>query len=79
MSRGYTINLEALCATQTFSPSQVTDAELVFPKGAVPNSLLLWARLTMDNGEKRFVTLPLTQFYEFIDLPLSNLGGLVEE
>lgn len=79
MSRGYTINLVALCATRNFTPSQVDDAELVFPKGAVPNSLLLWVRVSLTNNEKRFITLPLTEFYKYVDLPHSNLGGLVAE
>lgn len=72
---GYTINLEYLCRNQQFNPDQVVSAELVHPKGAVPNSLLLWVRLELTSKERRFITLPLVDFYLYVDLPESSIGG----
>jgi len=71
----YTINLEKLCMTQNFTPKQVVTSELVFPRGAVPNSRLLWVRVELTGGERKFITLPLIEFYEYVDLPESNIGG----
>jgi hypothetical protein len=73
--RGYEINLEVLCSTQAFSVDQVVSSELVFPKGAVPNSMLLWVRIELTNGKRQFITLPLVDFYKYIDLPESSIGG----
>ena len=71
----YTIKLEELCETQPFSADQVVSSELVFPKGAVPNSQLLWVRVELDSGDRKFVTLSLSRFYEYIELPESSIGG----
>ena len=71
----YTINLEKLCATQNFTPEQVVSAKLVFPRGAVPNSMLLWVRVDLTSKERKFITLPLVDFYKYVDLPESNIGG----
>lgn len=76
---GYEVNLESLCRRQKFVPDQVRSARLVYPKGAVPNSQLLWIRVELTNGERPIVTLPLSEFYEYIDLPESRLGGLIED
>jgi hypothetical protein len=72
---GYTINLTELCLNQNFNPEQVLSSELVFPSGAVPNSRLLWVRIELTSGKRRFITLPLVEFYRFIDLPESSIGG----
>lgn len=72
---GYTVNLKELCLNQNFSPAQVVSSELVFPKGAVPNSMLLWLRIEMTSGKRRFITLPLVEFHRYIDLPESSIGG----
>ena len=75
MDRGYEINLDYICRIQRFSPSQVVSSELVYPRGAVPNSQLIWIRIELTSGEKRFVTLSLADFYKYITLPQSNIGG----
>lgn len=75
---GYTINLEELCKNQSFSLSQVVSSELVFPSGAVPNSRILWFRLQLTNGERKFVTRSLADFYKYVDLPVSSIGGWTE-
>ena len=75
MTRGYEINLEYICRNQRFSPSQVVSSELVYPRGAVPNSQLIWIRVELTNGEKQFVTLSLADFHKYIVLPQSNIGG----
>jgi hypothetical protein len=72
---GYSINIKELCLNQNFTPEQVVSSELVFPRGAVPNSMLLWVRIELTSGKRRFVTLPLVEFYRFIDLPESSIGG----
>jgi hypothetical protein len=72
---GYVINLNELCLHQAFGPDQVVSSELVFPKGAVPNSMLLWIRLELTSGKRQFVTLPLVDFYKYVDLPESSIGG----
>ena len=63
MTRGYELNLEKICHNQRFAVSQVVSSELVFPKGAVPNAQLLGVRIE------------LRDFYEYVDLPLSSIGG----
>ena len=75
---GYVINLEELCSNQAFAPDQVVSSELVFPKGAVPNSRILWVRVELTNGERKFITLPLLEFYRFVQLPESSIGGWVD-
>lgn len=75
MTRGYELNLEKICHNQRFGVSQVVSSELVFPKGAVPNAQLLWVKVELTSGERIFVTLPLRDFYEYVDLPLSSIGG----
>lgn len=72
---GYDINLSWICRNQKFNPDQVVSATLVFPKGAVPNSQLIWIRLELTNGQREFVTLPLSLFHEYIKLPESSIGG----
>jgi hypothetical protein len=72
---GYTVNLNELCLNQNFGPDQVVSSELVFPAGAVPNSMLLWVRIELTSGKRRFITLPLVEFHRFIDLPESSIGG----
>ena len=75
MSLGYSINLEYLCRNQSFDASQVVSSELVFPKGAVPNAQLIWVRIELQSGDRKFITLPLTEFYQYVDLPESSIGG----
>ena len=75
---GYTIKLDHLCRNQSFSEAQVVSSELVYPRGAVPNSQLLWVRVQLTNGEAKFITVPLREFYEYVELPESRLGGLVD-
>jgi len=75
MNPGYTINLAELCRTQNFGPDQVIESKLVFPRGAVPNSRLLWVRIELTNGKRKFITLPLLDFYRYIELPESSIGG----
>jgi hypothetical protein len=75
MSLGYTVNIEKVAQYQDFTPDQVVQCELVFPNGAVPNSQLIWFRVELTNDRKKFVTLPLRDFYEYIDLPTSSIGG----
>jgi hypothetical protein len=72
---GYTINLEELCLHESFKPEQVVSSDLVFPKGAVPNSRMLWVRIELTNGTRKFITLPLLEFYRFVQLPESSIGG----
>jgi len=72
---GYTINIEELCRNQNFTAEQVVSSALVFPKGAVPNSMLLWIRLELTSGKRKFITLPLVDFYKYVDLPESSIGG----
>ena len=72
---GYTINLEELCLHQTFKPEQVVSSDLVFPQGAVPNSRILWVRIELTSGDRKFITLPLMEFYRFVQLPESSIGG----
>lgn len=72
---GYTINLPALCKNQNFLPEEVVSSELVFPEGAVPNSQLLWIRVELTSGKRKFITLGLVDFYDYISLPESSIGG----
>lgn len=72
---GYTVNLDELCLNQNFGPDQVISSELVFPAGAVPNSQLLWVRVALTSGKRKFITLPLSEFHRFITLPESSIGG----
>lgn len=72
---GYEINLSWICRNQSFSPDQIVSADLVFPKGAVPNSQLIWIRIELTNEERQFLTLPLSLFHEYIRLPESSIGG----
>lgn len=53
----------------------MVSSELVYPKGAVPNSQLIWIRIELTNKERQFVTLALTDFHKYIKLPESNIGG----
>lgn len=78
MDKGYEIKLDFLCRNQDFGPSQVVSSELVYPKGAVPNPLLMWIRVKLTSDEVKFITLPLTEFYDYVQLPESKLGGLVD-
>jgi hypothetical protein len=75
---GYTIRLDNLCRNQAYSSSQVVSSELVFPSGAVPNSRIIWIRLELTNGERKFITKPLAEFYEYVELPVSSIGGWTE-
>ena len=75
MSRGYEINLAEICKKQRFEPEEVVECDLVFPKGAVPNSQLLWVRIELRSGDRKFITLPLREFYVYVDLPVSSIGG----
>ena len=74
----YKIKLEQVCKNQRFQPEEVVQSLLVFPKGAVPNPQILWVRIDLKNGERKFVTLPLQDFYEYIELPSSSIGGWTE-
>ncbi len=78
IENGYSIRLDELCKNQSFSPSQVVSSELVYPKGAVPNSQLLWIRVVLTNEEVKFVTLSLSEFHTYVELPTSRLGGLAD-
>jgi hypothetical protein len=73
--QGYTINLDELCLHQNFNPEQVVSCDLVYPKGAVPNAQMLWVRLELTSGDRKFVTLSLLEFYRFVQLPESSIGG----
>ncbi len=73
--QGYEINLEYLCRNRRFKPAEVVSSELVIPKGAVPNSMLLWIRVELSSGDRKFVTLPLVDFYRYVELPESSIGG----
>jgi hypothetical protein len=75
MKAGYRINLDELCINQNFQPDQVVSSALVFPRGAVPNSHLLWVRIELTNGKRKFITLPLLEFHRYIELPESSIGG----
>jgi hypothetical protein len=72
---GYTINIERLCKNQSFSASQVVSSDLVFPNGAVPNARIIWIRIELTSGERKFVTKPLAEFYDYVNLPSSSIGG----
>ena len=74
-SLGYTIKLDFLCKNQNFTPEEVLSCDLVFPKGAVPNSQLLWVRVELIGGKRKFITLGLVDFYKYIELPESSIGG----
>jgi hypothetical protein len=76
--REYDINLDHLCRNQRFKPAEVVSSELVYPKGAVPNPQILWVKVELTNGERSFITLPLMQFYDYIELPRSTIGGWTE-
>jgi hypothetical protein len=71
----YAIKLTELCHNQRFKESQVVSSELVYPKGAVPNAQLIWFRIELTSGERLFITKPLQDFYQYIDLPESSIGG----
>lgn len=73
--RSYSINVEKLCETQRFNASQVVLSELVFPKGAVPNAQIIWFKMELSSGERVFLTKPLQDFYEYVELPESSIGG----
>jgi hypothetical protein len=73
--KGYTLNLDVICKNQSFSAAQVVSSDLVFPRGAVPNAQLLWVRIELDSGERKFITLSLGKFYEYVQLPESSIGG----
>lgn len=75
MDLGYTINLEYLCRNQSFAPAEVVSSDLVFPRGAVPNSRILWVRVELTNGKRQFITQPLLEFYRLVELPESSIGG----
>lgn len=75
---GYTVNLDYLCRNQSFTPEEVVSSELVFPRGAVPNSQLLWIRVALISGGRKFITLALSDFYKYISLPESNIGGWID-
>lgn len=75
---GYEINLAAVCKNQRFTPEEVVSSELVFPNGAVPNSQLLWVRIELTSGDRRFITLALRDFYQYVKLPTSSIGGWTE-
>lgn len=75
MVKGYTINLDSVCKTQRFKPEEVVQSDLVFPKGAVPNAQILWVRVELQNGERKFITLSLRDFYKYVNLPESSIGG----
>lgn len=75
---GYKVNLQELCKTQNFDPDQVVNAELVFPKGAVPNSKLIWLRIDLTNKVSKHITLPLSEFHKYVILPESTLGGILD-
>ena len=75
MSASYSINLDYLSRNQDFTPEEVVSSDLVIPKGAVPNSMLLWIRVELKNGTRKFVTLALVDFYLYVNLPESSIGG----
>jgi hypothetical protein len=75
MSLGYEVDLEYICRNQRFTPAQVVSSELVYPKGAVPNSQLIWIRIELTNKERQFITMALTDFHKYITLPQSSIGG----
>jgi hypothetical protein len=72
---GYALNLAEICKREKFNPEDVVTAELVFPKGAVPNAQLIWVRVEVKSGDRKFITLPLRDFYQYVDLPTSSIGG----
>lgn len=53
----------------------VLSSDLVIPSGAVPNSMLLWIRIELTSGDRKFITLPLVDFYQYVGLPESSIGG----
>lgn len=71
----YRINLSYLCHNRDYTPDQIVSADMVYPKGAVPNSQLIWIRVELTNGKRQFVTLSLADFHEYIELPESSIGG----
>ena len=71
----YEINIHTMCENQSFTPEQVVSSDLVFPKGAVPNSMLLWVRIELTSGDRKFITLPLAEFHRYVSLPESSIGG----
>jgi hypothetical protein len=73
----YQVNLDALCEHLDFKPSQVETAQLVYPRGAVPNPEIIWVRVELKGGERKFVTKPLLDFYKYIKLESSDIGGWV--
>ena len=75
---GYTINLEHLCKNQSFSATQVVSSELVFPRGAVPNAQIIWIKIELTNGDRHFITKSLSEFYDYVELPESSIGGWTE-
>jgi hypothetical protein len=75
MVNGYRLKLEEICKTQNFRPEEVVQSDLVFPNGAVPNSQLLWVRVELKNGQRKFITLSLRDFHQFVELPSSSIGG----
>ncbi len=75
---GYEIDLDHLCRNQSFLPEEVVSSDLVFPKGAVPNSQLLWIRIELKSGDKTFVTRSLAEFHDLVKLPESSIGGWTE-
>jgi hypothetical protein len=75
MTIDYRVKLDELCKAQNFTPAQVVSTQLVYPRGAVPNSQVLWVRVELTSGDRKFITLPLSEFYCYIDLPESSIGG----
>jgi hypothetical protein len=73
----YEVDLEYLCKTLDFVPEQVVSAGLVYPRGSVPNKKLMWIKVELTNEETKWITRPLADFYEYIRLPKSNLGGRI--
>lgn len=37
--------------------------------------MLLWVRVELTNNKRHFVTLPLVDFYKYVELPESSIGG----
>lgn len=75
MSRTYDINLDEVCKYRDFTPDQVVSSELVYPKGAVPNAQLIWIKIELEGGKRKFETLPLAEFHKYVKLPESSIGG----
>lgn len=74
----YAINLDELCRNQSFKPEEVVSSDLVYPRGAVPNSQLIWVRVDLASKERKFITLPLLEFHRYVSLPDSSIGGWTE-